>query len=92
MTEYPEIVNKEGLKKYVKDPMEDLLVKDSKYQRCEPFVVWTDRIVMERGMWVSSRSMMAVHRFRSLNQAREFYNDRKLYLYTHFFLKNIIVC
>jgi hypothetical protein len=35
MAEYPEIVNKEGLKKYVKDPMEDLLVKDSKYQRQE---------------------------------------------------------
>ena len=77
MTEYPEVMNKQALNKYVKEPMEDLLTKDSKYQRGEPFVVWTDRIVNERGMWTTSRTMVAVHRFNSLNQAREFYNDRK---------------
>lgn len=78
MTEYPEVLNKEALKKYIKDPMEDILAKDSKFQRCEPFVVWTDRIIMERGMWVSSRSMITIHRFTSLNQAREFYNDPRI--------------
>ncbi|XP_071173718.1 uncharacterized protein [Mytilus edulis] len=78
MTEYPEVLNKQALNKYVKEPMEDLLTKDSKYQRGEPFVVWTDRIVNERGMWTTSRTMVAVHRFNSLNQAREFYNDPRI--------------
>ncbi|CAG2256459.1 unnamed protein product [Mytilus edulis] len=78
MTEYPEVMNKQALNKYVKEPMEDLLTKDSKYQRGEPFVVWTDRIVNERGMWTTSRTMVAVHRFNSLNQAREFYNDPRI--------------
>lgn len=74
LTEYQDVVDKEGLNRYVREPIDDILRKDSNFKGCDPFVVWTED-VKQRRLIVSPRSFVSIHRFNSINQAMDYVTD-----------------
>lgn len=71
ITEYPEVKNPEYFRTGIIEPMQDIL----RYFKCEPFVVRTTGVLVERGCWISPKSSVTIHRFSDAREAERFHKD-----------------